>query len=244
MRRTHLFANMMLAEGGVDGLICGVDRSFPAMMEPILNTIGLKKGSLCAAGLYLVYVKERLYFFADVAINTTMTTEKLAQVAVMAAEFARSMNIEPRVAMLSFSNFGSVRHPLSQLVSEAAERAHEIAPELKLDGEVQADTAVVGEFLRADYPFCNLKDGANVLVFPDMQSGNIAFKLLQRLGGARVIGPVILGLNAPAYVMQRHASVNEIFNMITVAVAQAALKGRRQLSLAIAPGEGKMASNY
>jgi malate dehydrogenase (oxaloacetate-decarboxylating)(NADP+) len=244
IRRAHGFANVMLAQGHVDGIICGVDRNFPSMIDPILQTIGLKKGASCAAGLYLVYIKEQLYFFADVAINITMTAEKLAQVAVMAAEFARSMNIEPKVAMLSFSDFGSVKHPLSQLVREASDLVRQLAPELKVDGEMQADTAVVGEFMREDYPFCALHGAANVLVFPDLNAGNISYKLLQRLGGAQVIGPVILGLNAPAYVVQRHAGVNEIFNMITVAVAQANLKSRRQLSLAMPVIEEKAASNY
>ena len=161
-----------------------------------------------------------------------MTAEKLAHVALMAAEFARSMNIEPRVAMLSFSNFGSVKHPLATIVREATEMVRTAAPDLQVDGEMHADTATVAEILKEDYPFCALEGPANVLVFPDMQSGNISYKLLQRLGGARVIGPVILGLNDPAYVMQRHASVDEIFNMITIAVAQAALKVRKPLTLA------------
>ena len=248
LRRAHIFANVMLAEGDVDGLICGIERNFPSMMAPILKTIGLKKGAACAAGLYLIYIKEKLYFFTDVTINTSMDSEKLAQVAVMAAEFAQSMNIEPRVAMLSFSDFGSVKHPLASLVRDATQLVRQIAPDIKVDGEMPADTAVVSEFMREDYPFCALNGAANVLVFPDMQSGNIAYKLLQRLGNARAIGPVILGLNAPAYVMQRHAGVNEIFNMITVAVAQANIKSRRQLALAMPSAEaksgGKMASNY
>ncbi len=227
LRHTHNFANMMLAEGDVDGLISGIDRHFPKIVKPILATIGLKEGVRTAAGLYLLSLKDKLYFFADTAINITMTSEKLAEIAVMAAEFARSMNVEPRVAMLSFSNFGSVKHPQAKLVRDATELARKLAPNLQIDGEMQADTAVVGEVLRENYPFCELKGPANVLVFPDMQSGNISYKLLQRMAGARVVGPVILGLKAPAYVLQRHAGVDEIFNMITVAVAQASLRAKK-----------------
>jgi malate dehydrogenase (oxaloacetate-decarboxylating)(NADP+) len=226
----HIFANMMVASGDADGLISGVDRHYPAMVKPILNLIGLRPGVSTAAGMYLVYVQNRLMFFADTAINISLTSEELASIAVMAAEFALSMNVCPRIAMLSFSNFGSVRHPLAKLVRRAKELVEERAPQLKIDGEMQADTAVVEEILNENYPFCTLGGPANVLVFPDMQSGNIAYKLLQRLGGARVIGPVILGLNAPAYVMQRHASVDEIFNMITVASAQAAMKARQSVA--------------
>ena len=232
IRRCHLFANTMLARGEVDGLICGVDRYFPSMVKPILETIGLKPGAKTAAGLYIVSIRGRILFFADTAINTSMTSEKLAHIAVMAAEFAKSMNIEPHVALLSYSNFGSVKHPDAYLVRDAATLARELRPDLQIDGEMQADTAVMNDILRTEYPTSHLQEAANVLIFPDMQSGNIAYKLLQRLGGARVIGPVILGLNAPAYVMQRHAGVDEIFNMITVAVAQASFKTKKIIPLA------------
>jgi malate dehydrogenase (oxaloacetate-decarboxylating)(NADP+) len=197
------------------------------MVRPILKTIGLREGATTAAGLYILSIKGRTFFLADTSINTHMTSEKLAEIAIMAAEFAESMNVTPRVAMLSYSNFGSVKHPSAQLVLEATKLAKHRSPHLEIDGEMQVDTAVVPGLIEEDYPFCVLSGPANVLIFPDMQSGNIAYKLLQRLGGARVIGPVILGLNAPAHVMQRHAGVDEIFNMITVAVAQATLRSRR-----------------
>jgi malate dehydrogenase (oxaloacetate-decarboxylating)(NADP+) len=228
LRHPHHFANALLASGEVDGLICGVDRYFPAMVRPILRTIGLREGATTAAGLYIVSIKGRTFFLTDTSINTQMTSEKLAEIAIMAAEFAESMNVTPRVAMLSYSNFGSVKHPSAQLVVEATKLAKRRAPHIEIDGEMQVDTAVVPGLIEEDYPFCTLSAPANVLVFPDMQSGNIAYKLLQRLGGARVIGPVILGLNAPAHVMQRHAGVDEVFNMITVAVAQATLRSRRE----------------
>jgi len=223
MRLEHIFADMMLAEGDVEGVICGMDRYYPDLVRPILKIVGLENGHRTVAGLYLVSIQDRLLFFADTAINIEMTSEKLANIAMMTAEFAESMNITPRIAMLSFSNFGSVRHPLAKMVRDAKELVETRAPHLQVDGEMQADTATVRQILEESYPFCALDEPANILVFPDMQSGNIAYKLLQRLGGARVVGPIILGLRAPAYVMQRHSSVDEIFNMTTVAVAQAAL---------------------
>lgn len=221
VRQEHIFANLMLAEGGADGVICGIDRDYPSVVKPILDIVGLRKGVRTAAGLYIVSIQERLLFFADTTINIEMTAEKLADIAVMSADFAGSMNITPRVAMLSFSNFGSSKHPLASMVREATALAHKMRPDLIVDGEMQADTATMSEIIHETYPFSTLHERANVLVFPDMQSGNISYKLLQRLGEARVVGPVILGLNKPAYALQRHAGVDEILNMITLVVGAA-----------------------
>jgi malate dehydrogenase (oxaloacetate-decarboxylating)(NADP+) len=222
MRQEHVFGSMLLASGEVEGLICGIDQNFPKSVRPVFEVIDLKEGCTTTAGLYIVSIKERLLFFADTTIHLEMNADKLATIAIMAAEFAESMNCKPQVALLSFSNFGSSDHPTARMVKEAAEKVRYLAPGLKIDGEMQADTATDMQILR-DYPFCNLDDAANVLVFPDMQSGNISYKLLQRLGGARVIGPVLLGLSKPAHILQRHASIDEIFNMTTVSVAQASL---------------------
>ena len=222
MRQEHIFGNMMLASKDVDGLLCGVDQYFPQMIRPIFEIVGLKDGCTTAAGLYALSIRERLLFFSDTAVNLELDAERLANIAIMSAEFAESLNVTPRVAMLSFSNFGSSNHPSAKMVREATELVRKRAPQLEIDGEMQADTATDMQILK-DYPHCRLEETANVLIFPDMQSGNIAYKLMQRLGGARLIGPIILGLKAPAYVLQRHASVDEIFNMITVAVAQASL---------------------
>ena len=223
MRSEHYFGSMMLAQGLAHGMVCGVDHSFADMVRPILEIVGLKDGASTAAALYLVSMNDTVYFFADTAINVDMTAEKLASIAVMAAEFAVSMNINPRVAMLSYSSFGSVKHPAATMVADAVKLVHARAPELVCDGEMQVDVALEQSIQQDTYPFCALKGQANVLVFPDMQSGNISYKLLQRIAGARVVGPILLGIKSPAYVMQRHASVDEIFNVITVAVGQASL---------------------
>ncbi len=226
VRLENIFANLMLAHGEVEGVVCGVDRSFPDMMRPILRTVGLAPGVSTASALFLVSVGEKLLFFSDTAVNTDMTREKLAEIAIMSADFAQSLGVAPRVALLSYSTFGSVQHPSVTMVRDACELVRAQRPALQVDGEMQADTAVMSSILKEHYPFANLDSAANVLVFPDMQSANISFKLLQRLGGARVVGPIILGLKAPAYVLQRHATADEIFNIITAAVAQAQLQKR------------------
>jgi malate dehydrogenase (oxaloacetate-decarboxylating)(NADP+) len=250
LTRSHIFGTMMVASGDADGMVCGVERNYPQLVRPILRHIGPRPGVKTCAGMYIVSIRGRLLFFADTAINITLNSEQLAEVGLLTAEFAASMNVQPRVAFLSFSNFGSSEHSASQVVRGAKDMLQARAPHLQVEGEMQADTALQLDVLREHYPFCTLDGPANVLIFPDMQSGNIAFKLLQHLGGARVVGPVILGLRAPAYVVQRHADVDEIFNMITVASAQASLIARnvgRRLEVEVsttglskgAPSKGK-----
>ncbi len=185
--------------------------------------IGTSKEISSAAGLYIVSIGGKLLFFTDTTINIDMNAEKLAHIAVQAAQFAESMGVVPRIAFLSYSSFGSVDHPSAHMSTAAKEYVEKLAPNYQVEGEMQADIAVDFETLKQHYPFTSLDGPANVLVFPDMQSGNIAYKLLQRLGKAQVIGPIILGIDKPAYVMQRHSGVDEIFNMITVAVARSAL---------------------
>lgn len=217
----RIFASLLLRLGDADAMICGVDQNFPDAAREVLRIVGLRPDIHTAAGLYMISIRDRLLFLADTTMNIEMTSEKLAAVAVMSAEFAQSMGIEPRIALLSFSNFGSVHHASAIRARDAVERIRALSPELMVDGEMWADTAVVDCILREHAPFSTLKEAANVLIFPDMQSGNIAYKLLQRLGGARVVGPVTLGLRSPAYIMQRYAGVDEIFNMTILAVHQA-----------------------
>ncbi len=225
-RSSHIFANIMLAREEIDGVICGVDEYYSEVVKPIFEIVGVCDKHSTTAGLYVVSVRGRVLFFADTTIHTEMSSEVLADIAIMAADFAQSMGVSPRVAMLSYSNFGSSQHEDAKMVRRAVDLAKERAPSLVIDGEMQADTACDARILREHYSFSELNDSANVLVFPSMESGNIAYKLLQRLGRAWVVGPIILGLNAPAYVLQRHASVDEIFSMITVAVAQASIRGK------------------
>ncbi|KKR30816.1 MAG: Malate oxidoreductase, NADP-dependent, phosphate acetyltransferase-like protein domain-containing, partial [Candidatus Gottesmanbacteria bacterium GW2011_GWC2_39_8] len=143
------------------------------------------------------------------------------EIAICSADLARRVNIEPRVAMLSFSNFGSTKHLFSEKVKQATEIVKKKRPDIIIDGEMQADTAVVPEIIKSTYPFCEIKDGANVLIFPDLQSGNIAYKLMQRLGGAEAIGPILMGMKKSVHVLQREAEINDIVNMASIAVVDA-----------------------
>jgi malate dehydrogenase (oxaloacetate-decarboxylating)(NADP+) len=227
----NTFGALMVRMGDADALLAGVTQHYPDTIRPALEVIPLREGGNRVAGIYLmITMKGDLYFFADATVNIDPSAEELAEIAIEAAHTARRFNVEPRVAMLSFSNFGSSRHPLSEKVRLATEIAKCRAPDLCIDGEMQADTAVAPEIIDNTYPFSALKGGANVLVFPDLEAGNVAYKLLQKLGGAEAIGPILMGLSKPVHVLHREAEVNEIVNVAAIAVvdAQAAeIRGRR-----------------
>jgi malate dehydrogenase (oxaloacetate-decarboxylating)(NADP+) len=162
-----------------------------------------------------------MYFLADCTVNIEPTAEDLAEIASCAAETARRFNVEPRVAMLSFSNFGSTDHPLTQKVRRAVEIAQKADPTLMIDGEMMSETAVGPEIIEETYPFSKLRGGANVLIFPDLTSANTCYKLLARLGGAETIGPILMGMSKPVHVLHRGAEVEEIVNMAAIAVVDA-----------------------
>ncbi|HLX43740.1 MAG TPA: NADP-dependent malic enzyme [Bryobacteraceae bacterium] len=218
----NTFASMMLQMGDADALISGLTRHYPETIRPALQIIPMREGIGKVSGLYLLIgPRGKIYFLADCTVNVEPEAEDLAEIAICAAEIARRFNEEPRVAFLSFSNFGSTHHPSTGKVRKAVEIARMRAPWLVLDGEMQADTAVVPEIINETYPFSPLKGGANVLVFPNLDSGNIAYKLLARIGGAQVIGPVLMGLSKPVHVLQRGAEVSDIVNMVALAVVEA-----------------------
>jgi malate dehydrogenase (oxaloacetate-decarboxylating)(NADP+) len=217
----NYYGSMMVRMGDADGFIAGVAQHYPETIRPALQVIGMREGVHRVSGLYVLATKKDVYFFADTTVNIDPTAEELAEIAVLAAQEAREFNIEPRVAMLSFSNFGSTKHPLSEKVRRAAELVRRKEPGLMVDGEMQADTAVVPEIIEQDYPFAALRGGANVLVFPDLEAGNIAYKLMMRIGGAEALGPILMGMARPVYVLQRGAEVEEIVNMAAIAVMHA-----------------------
>jgi malate dehydrogenase (oxaloacetate-decarboxylating)(NADP+) len=165
--------------------------------------------------------KGRMLVLADTTVNIDPTAEQLAETAVLTAETARRFNLEPRVAMISFSNFGSTKHPAAEKVQEAVRILQEQHPELIVEGEMQADTAVVPEIAAADYPWSVIQGDANVLVFANLDAANAAYKLLWRLGGAEAIGPILQGLSRPVHVLQRGVDVNDIVNMAAIAVIDA-----------------------
>jgi malate dehydrogenase (oxaloacetate-decarboxylating)(NADP+) len=224
----NYFGSMMVAMGQADALVGGLTLHYPETIRPALEVIPVRDGLRKVSGLYLMITQQGIYFLADATVNIEPTAEDLAEIAICAAETAERFNVKPRVALLSFSNFGSTRHPLVDKVRRAVELVKKRAPELMVDGEMQADTAVVPDIIARDYPFSTLKDGANVLIFPNLEAGNVAYKLLARLGGAEAVGPILMGLSKPVHVLQRGAEVNEIVNVAAIAVVDAQEAERRQ----------------
>ena len=218
--RTH-FGCMMVRMGDADTLLSGIDTHYPETIRPALEVIGKQEGLSSVHGLYMMVFKNGIFFMADTTVCIEPTPAELAETAILAANKAQMLDIEPKVAMLSFSNFGSVNHPQTQKVKRAVEIVKERAPYLKVDGEMQADTAVVPEILDKNYPFANIKGQANVLIFPDLNSGNICYKLLARIGGAEAIGPILMGMKKPVHVLQRGDDVVDIVNMAAIAVVDA-----------------------
>ena len=221
------FASVMVRLGDADALVGGLTTHYNDTIRPALQVIDVRPELRKVAGVYvLITPKGDIYFLGDATVNIEPTSEDLAEIAIMAAEKARRFSIEPRVAMLSFSNFGSTRHPLSEKVRRAVDLVRQRAPGLMIDGEMQADTAVVPQIIEETYPFSTLKGGANVLIFPNLEAGNIAYKLLHRIGGTELIGPLLTGLSKPVHVLQRGSEVNEIVYVAAVAVVDAQEVGR------------------
>jgi malate dehydrogenase (oxaloacetate-decarboxylating)(NADP+) len=211
------YAASLLEAGHVDALVAGVEASYPETLRPCLEVIG-PSGVGRVAGLYmLAFPNRELMFFADTTVNIEPDAQALAEIAVQTAQFVRELGITPRVAMISFSNFGSSRHEESRRVAEAVQMVRTMDAQLEIDGEMQADTAVDTLKLKLVYPFSNLSRPANVLVFSRLSAANAAYKLLDTLGGADVIGPVLLGMAKPVHVLQRGCSVQDVMNLATVA---------------------------
>ncbi|HKS83113.1 MAG TPA: phosphate acetyltransferase [Candidatus Acidoferrales bacterium] len=227
----NLFGSLMVRLGDADALVSGVAQHFPETIRPALQVVGMREGFHRVSGVYVMMTRKGdLLFFADCTVNVEPSAEDLAEIAICAADAARRFDVEPRVAMLSFSNFGSTRHPLCEKVREATELLKAREPGLMVDGEMMADTAVAPEILERDYPFSTLRGAANVLVFPDLQSANIGYKLLKRLGDAEAIGPLLMGMSKPVYVLPRGADVEDIVNTTSIAVVDAQ-SNRQQLPL-------------
>jgi len=219
----NYFGAMMVRQGDADAFISGLTSNYPEVLRPALQVVGTREGVRRVAGMYIMLINDRVYFFTDATVNIEPSAEDLAEIAILAADAARAFNVEPRVAMLSFSNFGSTRHPLSEKVRRAVEIVRERRPDIAVDGEMQADTAVVPEIIEERYPFSRVKD-ANVLVFPSLEAANVAYKLLDRLGGAETIGPVLMGMGKPIHVLQAGDAVEEIVRIAAVAVLDAQLR--------------------
>lgn len=215
------YAAMMVHMGHADGLVSGVSRHFPDTIRPALQIIKMKEGARTVTGVQMMIFKNQTIFIADPIIHIDPTSEDLAEIAILAAEYARTFDVDPLVAMLSFSTFGSTPHPLADKVRRAVDIVRRKAPWIPIDGEMSADVAVVPELLNTLYPFNELQGAANVLVFPDLTSANTAFKLLAKLGGATAIGPLLIGMRKPVYLLQNTSDVNDVVNMTAMAVMEA-----------------------
>jgi malate dehydrogenase (oxaloacetate-decarboxylating)(NADP+) len=220
VRDPNIFGLMMVKMGDADAFVSGLTYDYPDVIRPSLQIHHTAKGAKRAAGVYLMIVEDRVYLFTDATVNIDPSAEDLAEIACLAADFAKRLELDPRIAFLSFSNFGSTPHPLSDKVRKAVELTKACRPDLKVDGEMQADTAVVADIIENRYPFSEVRD-ANVLVFPSLESANIAYKLLARLGKAKAIGPILLGMGAPVHVLQTGDDVNDIVQIASVAVMDA-----------------------
>ncbi|OGC78695.1 MAG: phosphate acetyltransferase [candidate division Zixibacteria bacterium RBG_16_50_21] len=227
-RDNNYFGTLMVQLGDADGLVSGVSQHYPDVIRPALQIIGLRPGLSRVCGVYCIIAKKKCYFFADATVNIQPQAEDLAEIAILTAEVARKFNLEPKVAMLSFSNFGSVKHPLVDMVKKATQIVRQRAPNLIIDGEMQVETAVDPEIAEELFPFSQIKGDANVLIFPDLQSGNIAYKLMQRLGGAESIGPILTGLAKPVHVLHQASDENDIINITAMAVMDAQIRDREK----------------
>ncbi len=216
----NILGPMMVKMGDADAFVSGLTYEYPEVIRPALQIHHTAPGVSKAAGVYIIVVDGKVYLFTDATVNIDPSAEDLAEIAILAADFAKQLEIDPRVALLSFSNFGSTPHPESEKVRKAVEIIREKRPDLVVDGEMQADTAVVAEIVEKRYPFSRVKD-ANVLVFPSLEAANIAYKLLARLGKAQAIGPILLGMGAPVHVLQTGDEVKDIVNVAAVAVMDA-----------------------
>jgi len=229
LRNRNYFGAMMVEMGDADGFISGIGFQYQEALRPALEVLGVRAGAHKVVGSYMLAFPDRVLFLADATVNIDPSAEDLCEIAMAAARIARKFDVEPRIAMLSFSNFGSSRHPFALKVADATKLVQKRDPELMVDGEMQADAAVVPELLKEQFPFSRLKDAANVLVFPNLESANTAYKLLQRLADAHMVGPILEGVAKPCHILQRGDEVQDIVNMAAICVVDAQV-GQRKIT--------------
>ncbi len=224
--RKRFFGMMMLRNGDADGLVSGIGMHYPATIRPALQILGLKEGSQVCAGMYMMLLEGRTLFFADTTVNIEPSAEELAEIALLCAHEVARLGMTPRVAMLSFSNFGSNNDPRAGKVRRATELVRAQRPSLTVDGEMQVDPAINPAVAKGAFPFSQIQGDANILVFPGLEAANVAYKLLMGVGGAEAIGPILLGMRYPVNVLQRGSSSEEVVNMAAYTAVQAQLQGR------------------
>ena len=229
MYERNYFGAMMVELGEADALISGLTRNYAQTIKPALQIIGTEEGVSKVAGMYIMLTKRGPLFFADTTVNVNPSAEDLVEITAVTAKAVQQFNVQPRVAMLSYSNFGSTAGEEPERVSKAVQILKQRYPGLIVDGEMQANFALHRDLLRDNYPFSELVNGgANTLIFPNLAAGNIAYKLIQELGLADTIGPILLGLKRPVHILQLGSSVREIVNMVNIAVVDAQVKSGRK----------------
>jgi malate dehydrogenase (oxaloacetate-decarboxylating)(NADP+) len=226
LTQKNAFGAMMVEKGDADIYISGLTSNYSDAIKPALQVIGKDERFSTVAGLYIVSNKNETYFFADTTVNIDPTAEEISDIAIQAASFAKFFDMDPKVALLSYSNFGSANGKSPEKMRKALQIIKEKQPNLKVDGEMQADTAIVPNIIDKSFPFSDIKGGANILIFPNLDASNIAYKLLAKMGSTSVIGPILLGAAKPVHVLQFGAEVNEIVDIASMAVVDAQEKER------------------
>ena len=224
MRERNYFGSMMVDQGMADAFISGISRNYPSTLRPALQIIGTEDGVDKVAGMFILNTKKGTLFLADTTININPTAEELANIAMLTAKTVRRFNVFPRIALLSYSNFGSSMNSKVAKITEALKIINDAEPNLSVDGEIQADFALNKEKREQIFPFSDLKENANTLIFPNLESGNIAYKLMQEFDDVEAIGPILIGMKKPVHILQLGCSVREIVNMVTIAVIDAQTK--------------------
>ena len=215
------FSMMMLRMGDADAVVLGMTTHYPDSLRPALEVVGTKEGVSCAAGMYMIVLNNDVNFFADCTVNVDPTAEQLAEIALVTADEVRRLGVEPRIAMISFSNFGSSRHSSSIKMARATEIVKQRAPGLEVDGEMQFNVAVDYDLMKELYPFCKLQGPANTFIFPNLDTGNACYKMMIKLGGAEAVGPILMGLQSPVEVIQRADSVDAVVRLAAIAAVEA-----------------------
>lgn len=222
MRERNYFGSMMVEVGDADAMISGLTRKYPDTIRPALQIIGVDDGQRLVAGMYIMMTKKGPFFFADTTVNRNPSAQDLVEITDLVDRVLKKFNLDPRIAMLSYANFGSSDGDGAVKVREAVKILHEKYPQIIVDGEVQANFALNKDLMAEQFPFSPLAEkSANVLIFPNLAAGNIAYKLMQEIGGTEAIGPILLGLRKPVHILQLGSSVREIVNMVTIAVVDA-----------------------
>jgi malate dehydrogenase (oxaloacetate-decarboxylating)(NADP+) len=224
MRERNYYAAMMVEHGDADALVSGLTKDYPKTILPSLQTIGTADGVSRVAGMYIIISKRGTFFFADTTVNVDPTAEELAGIIELTARGVKFFDMDPRIAVLSYSNFGSSKGDIPDKTREAVQIARKRNPGLIVEGDIQANVALNTQLQQETFPFSSLaKQSANTLIFPNLASGNIAYKLLMEIGGAEAIGPILLGMKKPVHILQLGSSIREIVNMAAIAVVDAQL---------------------